>query len=117
MSMISNLIDRLNMESKNHVQPYVRNLLKEAAMTIEELSAKLNASQMEKSSAYYNSGWIPCEERKQGFWIPAGNMIPRCPFCDAYSDDADRGIFFGEGKEMVDASYCPNCGARLDFKL
>lgn len=61
--MISNLIDRLNMESKNHVQPYVRNLLKEAAMTIEELTAKLHASQMEKSSAYYNSGWIPCEER------------------------------------------------------
>lgn len=33
------------------------------ADTIEELSAKLHNSQMERSSQYYNGGWIPCSER------------------------------------------------------
>lgn len=34
-----------------------------AADTIEELSAKLHNSQMERSSQYYNGGWIPVSER------------------------------------------------------
>lgn len=29
----------------------------------EELSAKLAAANMERSTAYYNGGWIPCSER------------------------------------------------------
>lgn len=34
-----------------------------AADTIEELSAKLASANMERSTAYYNNGWIPCSER------------------------------------------------------
>lgn len=33
---------------------------REAADTIEELSAKLATANMERSTAYYNDGWIPC---------------------------------------------------------
>ena len=36
---------------------------KDAAYTIEQLSAKVMAANMEKSTAYYNGGWIPCDER------------------------------------------------------
>lgn len=35
----------------------------EAANTIEELSAKLHAANMERSSQYNHGGWIPCEDR------------------------------------------------------
>lgn len=37
-------------------------LLEEAADTIEELSAKLASANMERSTAYYNDGWIPCKK-------------------------------------------------------
>lgn len=36
---------------------------KRCADTIEELSAKLAVANMERSTAYYNGGWIPCSER------------------------------------------------------
>lgn len=36
---------------------------REAADTIEELSAKLATANIERSTAYYNDGWIPCSER------------------------------------------------------
>ena len=38
-------------------------LLYQAADTIEELSAKVAQQNMEKSSQYYNGGWIPVGER------------------------------------------------------
>ena len=38
-------------------------MLSEAADTIETLSAKLQAANMERSSAYYHGGWIPVTER------------------------------------------------------
>ena len=37
--------------------------LKEAADTIEQLAAKVQAANMERSTAYYNGGWIPVSER------------------------------------------------------
>lgn len=37
--------------------------MREAADTIEMLSAKLFAANMERSSAYYHGGWIPTAER------------------------------------------------------
>ena len=40
-----------------------KSLLKEASNLITELSAKLHNSQMERSSQYYNGGWIPVSER------------------------------------------------------
>ena len=47
---------------------------RKAADTIEELSAKLATANMERSTAYYNDGWIPCSsgrmpEHKQQAYI------------------------------------------------
>ena len=38
-------------------------VLCEAANTIESLSAKLSETNAERSTAYYNVEWIPCNER------------------------------------------------------
>lgn len=38
-------------------------LLRKSADTIEELSAKVARQNMDRSSQYYNGGWIPVEER------------------------------------------------------
>lgn len=38
-------------------------LLLQAADTIEDLSAKLSAANMERSDRYYGGGWIACEDR------------------------------------------------------
>lgn len=40
-----------------------RELLKEAADTIESLSAKLAEANMDRSDRYYGGGWIACEDR------------------------------------------------------
>lgn len=36
---------------------------RQAADTIEALSAKVAAENMERSERYYNGGWIPCKDR------------------------------------------------------
>ncbi|MBQ6319550.1 MAG: DUF551 domain-containing protein [Lachnospiraceae bacterium] len=38
-------------------------LMEEAAEAINELSAKVHAMNMERSSAHYHNGWIPVDER------------------------------------------------------
>lgn len=38
--------------------------VRDAADTIEELSAKLASANMERSTAYYNDGWIPVDSGK-----------------------------------------------------
>lgn len=62
MSMLSNLVWHLREYSKKNTGA-TANLLNEAARTIEVLSAKLSAANLERSSQYYNNGWIPCSER------------------------------------------------------
>ena len=62
MSMISELVRELRM-ADNPVGGYYRTLYARAADTIEELSAKLATANIERSTAYYNDGWIPCSER------------------------------------------------------
>ena len=52
--------------------------MREAADTIEQLSAKLHAANMERSSQYYHGGWIPVEEvehpQKEGlYWVHEQN--------------------------------------------
>ena len=53
--------------------PNTANEVKEAADTIEELSAKLANANMERSTSYYNDGWIPVSERlpeeRRTVWI------------------------------------------------
>ena len=66
MSMISEQVNRLRgyAEACRTVSDHITaKYLDGAADTIEELSAKLHNSQMERSSQYYNGGWIPVSER------------------------------------------------------
>lgn len=63
MSMIQNQIENLRYVAKTFENMPIRNLLNQAADTIELLSAKLQAANMERSTAYYNNGWISCNER------------------------------------------------------
>lgn len=70
MSMTSELVnnirktaDRLMYSAILYFSMDDYDLIKKAADTIEELSLKLHNSQMERSSMYYNNGWISVEER------------------------------------------------------
>lgn len=62
MSLISKQIDELRAYAKDRKGELAK-LINDAADTIEELSAKLHASNMERSSQYYNDGWIPCDSK------------------------------------------------------
>ncbi|WP_281513481.1 hypothetical protein [Bacteroides acidifaciens] len=42
---------------------YHKSIINRAADTIEALSVKLAAANMERSEAYNNDGWIPCKDR------------------------------------------------------
>lgn len=73
MSMISELVDKLMKYAAEYdLPPFGREidgtkeLLKEAADTIESLSTKLQAANMERSERYYSGGWIPCKDRLPG---------------------------------------------------
>ena len=59
MSMISKQIEELRSYAKAR-KGELANLINDAADTIEMLSEKLRASNMERSSQYYNDVWIPC---------------------------------------------------------
>lgn len=66
MSMITEFVERLR-EQGNFLTIEqgafeVGDMLNDAADVIEELSAKLQAANMERSSQYYNGGWIPVSE-------------------------------------------------------
>ena len=61
MSLISKQIDELRAYAKDRKCELAK-MINDAADTIEVLSAKLHASNMERSSQYYNNGWIPCNE-------------------------------------------------------
>ena len=62
MSLTSKQIDELRAYAKDRKGELAK-LINDAADTIEILSAKLHASQMERSSQYYHGGWIPVSER------------------------------------------------------
>lgn len=69
MSMLSEQVKELRTISSNLSIGHNMSIslaieyFREAADTIETLSAKLSAANMERSTAYYNDGWIPCSER------------------------------------------------------
>ena len=66
MSMIIGLVEKLrNLADYEYAfaDTDTMEVLNEAADVIEELSAKLQAVNMERSSQYYNGGWIPVSER------------------------------------------------------
>lgn len=62
MSLISKQVDDLRDYAKSRRGELAR-IINGAADTIESLSEKLSARNMECSSAYYHGGWIPCSER------------------------------------------------------
>lgn len=85
MSMISELIKNLRWYG-SYADIAEKDLMYEAADTIEALSAKLAAANMERSDRYYGGGWIACEDRppneegeylvcvrekSNGKWIPS----------------------------------------------
>lgn len=73
--MIENQISRLNeirkeLEFDTEIDCDITNWrqdwakeIRDAISTIQELSAKLAAANKERSSVYYNGGWIPVEDR------------------------------------------------------
>ena len=62
MSLTSKQIEELRAYAADRKGELAK-LINDAADTIELLSAKLHASQMERSSQYYHGGWIPVGER------------------------------------------------------
>ena len=62
MSLISKQVDELRAYA-NERKGELAKLISDAADTIELLSAKLSALNMERSSQYYHEGWIPCNEK------------------------------------------------------
>jgi len=115
MSMTTELIDRLRQHADTFAKSgfAVDGLVKdyrEAADTIQLLSEKLHTSQMERSSQYYNDGWIPVEERfpllrgaykisndviiTNGFEIYMGYLVERKGkiFWHYYGSDIEVGI-------------------------
>ena len=67
MSLIREEIKALRDVAQAYSHNGLGMILKQAADTIEELSAKLATANMERSTAYYNDGWIPCSEKTPEF--------------------------------------------------
>ena len=69
MSMMSEQVRQLRdcadyIHNRGNIDPIQAEYeFREAADTIETLSAKLHAANMERSSAHYHGGWIPVSER------------------------------------------------------
>ena len=110
MSMISEQIKRLREKADTFERPgsAVDGIVKEfrqAADTIEELSAKLQAANMDRSSQYYNGGWIPVSERFPEFTI---NKLPvGIHFTEdvLVYDGADLRVGYFARKDKLDRDY------------
>ena len=62
MSLISKQIEELRAYAADRKGELAK-MVGDAADTIESLSEKLSAANLERSSQYYNGGWIPVTER------------------------------------------------------
>ena len=94
MSLISKQIDELRAYAKDRKGELAK-LINDAADTIEVLSAKLHASNMDRSSQYYNDGWIPCSERLPEEY---GNYL-----ITTYDEDVDIGTIDPKKKNVWSA--------------
>lgn len=95
MSLITNQIDALRAYSKDR-KGEIANLTSDAADTIEELSAKLHAVLMERSSAHYHNGWIPCSETVD---IPDREILA----CDKYGEEMFGYLAYEDEQWMCDS--------------
>lgn len=92
MSMLSEQVNQLKEEAKyldKDQEKRLASILRQAADTIEALSAKLQAENMERSERYYNGGWIADREPSEsGYYLVTyhewsnGNFLPK--FDDIY---------------------------------
>ena len=114
MSTISELTEKLRDYANGSLQyflpKYICESLNQAADTIEELSAKLSATQMERSSQYYHGGWIPCEERMPeeqnnmfAKWYGTGKWLDG--MWKSNSDDVLVTFELEDGKEKVSIGH------------
>lgn len=99
MSMVGELVKTLRDRSFRfahdiYFTPTTKDLLSQAADTIEELSAKVTRQNMESSSQYCNGGWIPCEE-----------MLPQTTVSGHFSEDMLVAIQWGDGDITNDIGY------------
>lgn len=102
MSLIGDQVKQLREYSKeleSSCSPNESYMVKQAADTIEELSTKLHASQMERSLQYYNDGWIPCEDR-----------LPECQ----KGAETDALMYQIKGKETIHVGYYGTGGKYRD---
>lgn len=91
MSLITKQIKRLREYADNR-KGEIADICREAADTIENLSEKVRAANMERSSAYYNGGWIPVNDN-----------LPKAGEYDG--DVAKYYLVQNEYGEMLVASY------------
>lgn len=82
MSLITEQIKRLRSEAAGMIlqNGTTARLLREAADTISVLSEKLQAANMERSTAYYHGGWIPVKEKAAEFPCLACDSLGNPPF-------------------------------------
>lgn len=91
LSLISEQIQKLrDLADDLEIDMYgireLNDICKEAADTIETLSAKLASANMERSSAHYNGGWIPVSEK-----------LPEITIEDKYSKDVLTALKWYDG--------------------
>ena len=104
MSMISELVNTLRDRSFRfahdiYFTPTTKDLLSQAADTIEELSAKVARQNMERSSQYYGGGWISVEER-----LPEITEIGYGG-TERYSEDVLVTLLWYDGDVTTDTSW------------
>ncbi len=96
MSLISTQVRELRKKLQPEEAEEIAKLLYDAADTIDELSAKLHALQMERSTQYYNGGLIPVSERLPEPDIGTMNEVSKSVLV-CLKDKEDGTIFFCTG--------------------
>lgn len=106
MSLISKQINDLRAYAKDRKGELAK-LVSDAADTIETLSAKLSAVNMERSSQYYHGGWIPIDERlpevdEEGYsdYIMLSFANASIPCIGQYVVDEEGGAFHDGDDEI-----------------
>lgn len=108
MCMIGEQIKELRNLSETFEEKRLGRILSQAADTIESLSAKLAAANMQRSEAYYNDGWIYCGDKKN---LPEehDSMFAKFKGTDKWngamfektSDDVNVTVEFEDGKRKA----------------
>lgn len=106
MSLGGKQIDELRAYAKDR-KGEIAELVSDAADTIELLSAKLSAANMERSSQYYHDGWIPCDERmplldEYGYSqkvLVCFSNFSGCDICEYRKDEEQNGWYVGDSDD------------------